>query len=606
LRGTVQFAKGLETIQADKKAVLLEVGPGQVLTTLAKRSFELDNVVATARHAKEQRNDVESFLQAVGQLWLEGVVIDWALLHGDNPRRRIALPTYQFERQTYWVGGGETREAADKQDLADVKAKGVVLAKTADEYIATIWQKAFGVDKISPQDNFFELGGDSLLATQLIAHIRQQLNVQVSLSELFESANLGEFTQLLKQRAENIDEQLSACQGIERVAPDVANRDKPFPMTDIQQAYWVGRTSAVELGDVATHIYLEVDIKSGDVSQFQRGWNQLIVHHDMLRAIFLDSGEQQILPSVPLYIFDIIDLRGMDEDAAKAREMALRDQMSHQVLPCDSWPLFDIKAAKRSDSKFRLCISIDILIVDAWSMNMLIEQWLYLYRDADFKLRELSFSFRDYVIAETALRETELYYQSEEYWFDRIESLPAAPALPLAMAPSAIKEVKFERLDYEMAADRWDALQQKALRIGVTPTSLLITAFSEVLALWCQSPRFTLNLTNYSRHPFHDDADFIVGDFTSLTLLEIFNDSDKSFGDNAKQVQQQLFRDLDNRYVSAIHVLREMGKRRSGRVSMPVVFTSTLGGRALDHEDTADELGEEVFGVSQTSQVWLD
>lgn len=613
LRGTVHFGAGLTTILEDKNAVLLEVGPNQVLTTLVRRSFEYDSVIATARHPKDGRNDVEHWLQAAGMLWAEGVKMNWANLHDGCRRRRVSLPTYQFDRKSYWVGPGLTSqsELSDHSTPTAPKesVKGLETPKTIEEYVHHVWSEAFGQDKIADTDGFFELGGDSLLATQLVSILKQNLGVNISLSELFEAANYGEFVRTVSAKTSEKTEQghlAPIVDGIVNVDPDLENRDKPFPLTDIQQAYWVGRTSAIDLGDVATHIYLEVDIKQGSVEAFQKAWNTLIGHHDMLRAVFLPTGEQQILNEVPEYQFDVLNLEGMSKSETDAQQLALRKQMSHQVLPCDTWPLFDIKAAKYSEQKFRLCISIDILIVDAWSMNMLIEQWLQLYKDMNFELRKLDFSFRDYVIAEHGLRETDLYYKSEDYWFNRIDTLPDAPSLPQAISPSAIKEVKFERRVYEMEADRWSVLKKKANALGVTPTSLLITAFSEVLALWCQSPNFTLNLTNYSRHPFHDDADYIVGDFTSLTLLEVNNKAEKSFSENVENIQKQLWRDLDNRYVSAIHVLREMGKRRNGRVSMPIVFTSTLGGRALDHESSADDLGEEVFGVSQTSQVWLD
>jgi amino acid adenylation domain-containing protein len=614
LRGTVQFGKGVNTILQDKKAVLLEVGPGQVLTTLTKRSFGLDAVVPSARHAKDSRNDVEHWLNAVGNLWLEGVNIDWQTLHNEDNRRRIALPTYQFDKQTYWVGIGQTSDnaavvvgtqAQSRQQTEDLSAN-----KTATDLITHLWQEAFGLERIAPADNFFALGGDSLLATQIIALIRQHLNVRASLSELFESADLAQFCAFVEAKvAAKVGEDeapLEQSDGIKAITEDLANRHEPFPLTDIQQAYWVGRTSALDLGDVATHIYLEVDIKDGDPSAFESSWNQLIKHHDMLRAIFTDTGEQQIIETVPEYIFDVIDLTKMDDDAVLNGQLELRNTMSHQVIPCDSWPLFDIKVATRTERQFRLCISIDVLIADAWSMNMLIEQWLHLYRDASYKLQDMAFSFRDYVIGEHALRDSELYYKNEEYWFDRIDTLPGAPALPLEVSPTAIETVKFERRVYEMAAPRWAKLKKKAAAFGVTPTSLLIGAFSEVLSLWSQNSHFTLALTNYARHPFHEDVDHVVGDFTSLTLLEVNNAAEKTFIQRTSDIQQQLWTDLDNRLVSAVHVLREMSKRRNDRIIMPVVFTSTLGGRELDHEQGMDELGEEVYGVSQSSQVWLD
>lgn len=617
MRKTVRFADAMAHINADPGAVLLEVGPGQVLSTLAKRSFNARHVVSSARHAKDQRSDVVTWLQALGQLWSAGVEIDWRALHvnehGNEPRRRIAMPCYQFDRQHYWIDPqgrraiddqpAEQNNTSQEQPVSSVQDN---KPRNAADLVRDTWRQAFGLSAIKDSDNFFELGGDSLLATQLISVLRNRLKVKIALSELFGTNNFGEFVALIQSRVDDESQLFSEQQEIASVDADLVNRHEPFDLTDIQQAYWVGRTGAVELGDVATHIYLEVDIKDGDAERFESSWNQLIQHHDMLRAIFLPSGKQQILESVPYYSFEVLDLSDKSLDEIKQSQLALRNKMSHQIIPADTWPLFDIKTIKETPRKFRLCISIDILIVDAWSMNMLIEQWLKLYRDSQFELPPLTFSFRDYVIAEHALRETDLYKSAETYWFDRIDTLPAAPSLPLATSPNTLKDVKFERRVYEMPKERWDVLKSKALANSLTPTGLLITAFSEVMALWCQSPEFTLNLTNYSRHPFHPDAEYIVGDFTSLTLLQVDMQATRSFLDNAKALQQQLWNDLDNRFVSAVHLLREMGKRANRRVSMPIVFTSTLGGRALSHEQDADELGEEVFGVSQTSQVWFD
>ncbi|OHU90805.1 MULTISPECIES: hybrid non-ribosomal peptide synthetase/type I polyketide synthase [Pseudoalteromonas] len=608
LRGTVQFANGLNTILQDSKAVLLEVGPGQVLSTLAKRSFQVKNSIASARHAKDQRCDVDTWLRAFGALWQAGVAVDWSLLHQGSFRRRIAAPTYQFDKQSYWVGNDAqtTQEVAVTESSAAGTEQQPSLDAGIDAIVARIWQDAFGIDKVDLSENFFQLGGDSLLATQLLSRVRQELDVQVTLSELFESTDLADFIAIVQGHAGEDEASKASNLKISVVEPDFENRYQPFPLTDIQQAYWVGRSSAVELGDVSTTIYLEVEIKAGEIAKFERSWNRLIEQHEMLRAIFLDSGEQQILPAVPEYKFDIIDVSNCDESSAEAQAMALREKMSHQVLPCATWPLFDIKAVQYSEQSFRLCINIDVLIVDAWSMNMIIEQWLQLYHKPETSLPKLDFSFRDYVIAEHALRETEAYYQSEQYWFDRIDSLPNAPKLPMVTSPTAVKDAKFERFNYDMEATRWKRLKQKALANGVTPNSVLISAFSEVLSMWCENSHFSLCLTNYNRHPFHAQVDDITGDFTSLTILEIDNQLETPFIDRVGATQTRLWKDLDNRLVSAVHVLREMSKRRNERVMLPVVFTSTLGGRELEHEQTQEDFAQEGYGLSQSSQVWLD
>lgn len=626
LRGTVRFGDGVGRVLDDARYVLLEVGPGQVLTTLARRSFGAnETAVPSARHAQDGRPDHEVFLQALGTLWTRGCRIDWTGLYSGESRMRVPLPAYAFDRKRYWIdrdgrsasqavaigadiraepAAGSTRAGAEKTGTGPSRH---VSGQTLAEGLLSVWRQSFGIEAISPEDNFFELGGDSLLATQLTAVVRDRLGVKLRLSDLFENPRFSDLLASLEAKGVDIAASIQPDTRLSRIEPDLVNRHQPFPLTDIQQAYWVGRSGAVELGDVATHIYLEVDIKHGEISRFVDAWNVLIQRHDMLRAIFLASGEQQIIERVPRYEFDVIDLEALDEQAALERQLAVRAKMSHQVLPAERWPLFDIKAIRSTQHRFRLCISIDILLVDAWSMNMLIEQWLQLYRDPALTLPPIDFSFRDYVIAEHGLQGTDLYRDSERYWFDRIESLPAAPDLPLAQSPSALTSTNFVRRMYQMDKARWSKLKQRSVAAGLTPSGLLMAAFSEVLGQWSGNPHFTINLTMYSRHPFHEQVDQIVGDFTSLTLLEIDNRTPSTFREHAERVQKQLWKDLDYRYVSAIHVLREMTRRNGSRVSMPIVFTSTLGARALEHEsDALDDLGEEVFGVSQTSQVWLD
>jgi amino acid adenylation domain-containing protein len=614
LRGTVRFADGLETLLQARRNIFLEVGPGQVLTTLARRSFDLGaRAVPSARHMQDPRSDSGMFLQALGNLWGLGCSFVWDDLHRNDERGRVPLPTYPFEKKSYWIGpkGASTAGEDERQDWAEKGAGAAADAEqeagsSLSQRLAALWARAFGVSQVEPDDGFFELGGDSLLATQLTSLVRDRLRVDLSLSDLFTYPKFGDLVAHLEAK-HGAGALPGRSMELPRVEPDLPSRHEPFPLTDIQQAYWVGRSGTLELGQVATHIYIEVAIKDGEVERFEDAWNRLITHHDMLRAVFLPTGEQRILPAVPHYTFDLLDVRELDAAAADEKALALRERMSHQVLPADQWPLFDIKAVRFSDRAFRLCIGIDILIVDAWSMNMLIEQWLQLYREGSRALPPNDFSFRDYVLAEHALRETALYEKSEKYWFDRIESLPSAPDLPLAVSPSTLANPKFVRRMYQMDRTRWSALKQKAIGFGLTPSALLAAAFSEVLALWSRSAHFCVNLTLYTRHPFHPQVEHVVGDFTSLTLLEINQAAAATFLEGAQHVQKQLWSDLDHRFVSAVHLLREMGRRRGSRVSMPIVFTSTLGVRALEHEtDELDEFGEEVFGVSQTSQVWLD
>ncbi|MGH9851384.1 MAG: type I polyketide synthase, partial [Blastocatellia bacterium] len=106
LRQTVRFALGLKQLMKEPARVMLEVGPGQTLSTLAKLQGEPARgrtILSSIRHPYERQSDEAFLLATLGKLWLAGVEIDWKGFHADERRRRLPLPTYPFERQRYWI-----------------------------------------------------------------------------------------------------------------------------------------------------------------------------------------------------------------------------------------------------------------------------------------------------------------------------------------------------------------------------------------------------------------------------------------------------------------------------------------------------------------------
>lgn len=121
LRETVRFGQGIAEFLKQSNYLLLEVGPGQTLTMLAKRqteSVQADTVFPSMRHPYEQQSDVAQLLTALGKLWLSGVAPDWSAFYADEFRRRLPLPTYPFERKPFWVGvNTQTQESTSPRRL---------------------------------------------------------------------------------------------------------------------------------------------------------------------------------------------------------------------------------------------------------------------------------------------------------------------------------------------------------------------------------------------------------------------------------------------------------------------------------------------------------
>ena len=394
---------------------------------------------------------------------------------------------------------------------------------------------------------------------------------------------------------------------------DLENRHAPFPLTDLQHAYWIGRSGAFDLGRVAAHGYFEFQRAGGeaDVARLDRAWRRVIDRHEMLRAVVRPGGQQQILEQVPPYEIQISDLRGQPAEAEASGLDAVRERMSHQVRPADRWPLFEICASLLDGDRYRLHLSFDLLIADVTSLRMLMTDWYWYYQHPGASLPALGLSFRDYVLAEAAQRESEDYRAAERYWLERVPTLPPAPELPPARNPDAVATSRFVRRTARLTRDQWTRFKANAAEAGLTPSGAMLAAFSEVIGAWSSSPRFTINVTLFNRLPLHPDVNKIVGDFTSLNLLEVNRLPGDSVQALGQKVQEQLWQDMDHRHFSGVRVLRELARVRGGRsggmaTMMPVVFTSTLARAVGGAESELAWLGPLVAGVSQTPQVWLD
>ncbi|MEU8207929.1 type I polyketide synthase [Micromonospora sp. NPDC049044] len=136
LRQPVRFAQACQTA-AETGAVLLEVGPGRSLTQLARQTVAKSTAtIPSLGRVGGNQPDGQSLAQALGQLWAAGATIDWAALHAGERRRRVALPTYPYERTRYWIDSVDRTLDKAEQVEAEPPAEG------EDITIVPAWRQA--------------------------------------------------------------------------------------------------------------------------------------------------------------------------------------------------------------------------------------------------------------------------------------------------------------------------------------------------------------------------------------------------------------------------------------------------------------------------------
>ncbi|CVK20158.1 non-ribosomal peptide synthetase [Sporomusa sphaeroides] len=389
-----------------------------------------------------------------------------------------------------------------------------------------------------------------------------------------------------------------------KVTPDPASRFNPFPLSDVQSAYLLGRHEAFGYGGVACHIYLELNYPELDPVRVQKVWNQLILRHDMLRAAIDPSGYQQVREQVPGLTVAYTDVSAWDNVKVADKLAEIREEMGQRIYDTAGWPLFGIGVTKTPVGAV-LHFSIELLIADWTSIWLLISEFEALYADPACRLPELTLSFRDYLLAERGVKETMAYSRAKDYWLQRLDELPPAPDLPLAR-PNSTGKAHFRRRYLQMDTSLWNGFKQQAQKRGVTPTAAVMAAYAAVIERWSRNKKFCLNLTVLNRMPLHPQVNDIVGDFTAVSLLAVDWYAGQSFCERARQMNKQLFADLDHRLFSGVEVLREIARKRGREAAlMPLVFTSAIG--LLEAAAMNQPQGKvEGQGISQTPQVFID
>jgi phthiocerol/phenolphthiocerol synthesis type-I polyketide synthase E len=212
---TVRFSDELDVLLQAPPRVLVEVGPGGSLTASATRQprWSCQNrAIRLMRHQLQDRQDRDTFLLALGQLWSAGVDADWSRLRPGTSPRCVSLPGYPFARQRHWV---EPQPAAVKPDGStptdagrpitvdaingDVREAGGGRQQRIEATLHRIWTESLGVESIDRNANFFDLGGDSVSAIGLARNLTKA-GFDISPQELFQHQSVAALSAALAAR----------------------------------------------------------------------------------------------------------------------------------------------------------------------------------------------------------------------------------------------------------------------------------------------------------------------------------------------------------------------------------------------------------------------
>ena len=217
-RQPVRFSGAIQTLQNEADGILLEVGPGTTLQTLARqhRARNSEQLVISSLSGTSDGADSREVLQALGLLWTAGIEPDWNAFHEDERLKRVPLPTYPFERKSFWIEPSESSvhesteiskpsapEPQHREELSVTTQTPITQTQTTQSQpavntntrrsrivslLCAIIQDLSGMDlaEIDPGASFLELGFDSLFLTQVTQSVQGQFNVKITFRQLLD------------------------------------------------------------------------------------------------------------------------------------------------------------------------------------------------------------------------------------------------------------------------------------------------------------------------------------------------------------------------------------------------------------------------------------
>jgi amino acid adenylation domain-containing protein len=208
-RKPVRFAEASALLLDLPEAMLLEVGPGQSLTILARqqRGNRAIPIVASMPDRAADAADSGTMLEALGRLWAAGIQPKWKRFWSQEHRQRVSLPTYPFERKKHWIeppvhkaASNDLRQATTlpQETEAQIKgeakmtmnANGIALERRhrLQLVVASLFEELSGI-VTGPENfdtSFMELGFDSLFLTQATQAVQRRFGVKVTFRQIVE------------------------------------------------------------------------------------------------------------------------------------------------------------------------------------------------------------------------------------------------------------------------------------------------------------------------------------------------------------------------------------------------------------------------------------
>ncbi len=270
--------------------------------------------------------------------------------------------------------GKVDRRALANMELADdAEAEYVAPASAVEEVLAGIWGEVLDIERVSADADFFALGGHSLVATQVMSRVREGFGVDLPVRTLFRHPTVQQLAAAVAQAAQ-------AQRGDEPPPIATAPRQGPLPLSFAQQRLWF--VEQVQPGSPDYNIASAVRLSGAlDVHLLERGLQQVVDRHEVLRSAFPMADGEPVLVVLPLQVkLPLTDLSLVPEEDRERDVLRQAREEAHTPFDLARGPLLRLRLLRLAANEHVILLTMHHIVSDAWSTGVLLRELAESYR----------------------------------------------------------------------------------------------------------------------------------------------------------------------------------------------------------------------------------
>ncbi|OCQ19649.1 hypothetical protein A7985_19725 [Pseudoalteromonas luteoviolacea] len=303
--------------------------------------------------------------------------------------------------------------------------------------VASAFKQVLKSSKVGRLDDFFSLGGHSLLAVELMNFLRSHEQVSISLKDIFQFPSVASLSESIQHTSSQANE-------FEQVVIPQPSDAQQAPLSFAQQRLWTLNAIKAPLQDTALyHVPLLFEIEGElDTHAFEQAWCEVINHHEILRTIYIESAQHEVIQQVQS--LQRAPITKLDMSAASEADIALawlklqRDE-NQKAFALDSDLMVRVYLLKAASHHFKLLINFHHIACDAHSLRLIVRDFTRAYSDVlTGKLRQTDSAhsagrirYIDYANWQRDKLQGHAYERLCAFWQTHLADAPVVHQLPL-------------------------------------------------------------------------------------------------------------------------------------------------------------------------------